>query len=135
MYPPLPESRVGDDDQQTSVPMSPTGKSMARSNKAQSISPSESPSQAKGSKKNVGPPSGVGGSANGAELSPRSGSRLGLYNNSASEFMLLYVLRFGTFFFTWWKLHTFVYRDLIVTVLMLMGSVFLSPPLTPAHTL
>jgi hypothetical protein len=102
---------MGDDDQQTAVPMSPTAKSMARSNKAQSISPSESPSQAKGSKKNGGSPSGVAGSANGAEFSPRSGSRQGLYtNNGAREFTLLciYVLD-GSLSHRCRKLHTLLF--------------------------
>ena len=104
VYPPLPESRMGDDDQQITVPMSPTAKSMAKSNKAQSISPSESPSQAKVPRKNAGPPSGVGGSANGAEFSPRSGSRQGL--NGASKFILLYVyLLGGSFSHRLRKLH------------------------------
>ncbi|KAF9462337.1 hypothetical protein BDZ94DRAFT_1261635 [Collybia nuda] len=42
VYPPLPESRMGDDE--TDVPLSPRSKSQVRS-KAASVSPSESPSQ------------------------------------------------------------------------------------------
>lgn len=75
---------MGDDDP-TTILMSPTARSMARSNKALSISPSESPSQVRGPKKNAGPPS-VGG-VNGAEFSPKSGSRQALHNNGASEFI------------------------------------------------
>lgn len=52
-YPPLPESRMGDNDQQA-APMSPMSRTMARSHRAQSISPSESPSQARGSRRNTG---------------------------------------------------------------------------------
>ncbi|KIM45431.1 hypothetical protein M413DRAFT_66595 [Hebeloma cylindrosporum] len=44
VYPPLPESRMGDNGTQFDGPSSPTSKSRARS-KAASISPSESPSQ------------------------------------------------------------------------------------------
>jgi hypothetical protein len=69
VYPPLPESRAGDDDQ---VPMSPPKSVIAQS---------ESLSQPRGSRKNV---------VNDAELSPRSGSRQGIYNNILSEFTLLY---------------------------------------------
>ena len=88
---------MGDDDP-TTILMSPTARSMAKSSKALSISPSESPSQARGSKKNVSPPSAVGG-ANGAEFSPKSGSRQALHNNGASEFYAFH-LPFRKFFVT-----------------------------------
>jgi len=121
-YPPLPESRMGDDeDQRTTVPipMSPTARSMVRSSKAQSISPSESPSQQRGlpSRKN---PS-IMSNGNGAEFSPRSGSRQGI-NGGASEFTRY---NWGYFFVTiiLHVPHLFVYRDLI---LILMASVSLS---------
>jgi hypothetical protein len=74
---------MGDDDP-TTILMSPAARSMVKSSKALSISPSESPSQVRGSKKNVSPPSAV----NGAEFSPKSGSRQVLHNNGASEFIL-----------------------------------------------
>ncbi|RDB16930.1 hypothetical protein Hypma_002398 [Hypsizygus marmoreus] len=76
VYPPLPESRVGDEE--TNFPGSPRAKSQVRS-KAASVSPSESLSQTRvpvtmtasktPSRKNT---STTGG---GAELPPRSGSR------------------------------------------------------------
>lgn len=75
-YPPLPESRIADEE--TNFLASPRAKSIARS-KAPSISPSDSPSQfrpappRKTTGKSVADPAG-------AEQSPRSGSRMQLFN-------------------------------------------------------